>query len=59
MQYSRELNKGPLTYIINHGLGKKWSLLLEKSFGYLVNDLGITGAKFYVTNGTVTIKFDV
>lgn len=59
MQYSRELNEGTLTYIINHGLGKKWSLLLEKSFGYLVNDLGINEAKFYVTNGTVTIKLNV
>lgn len=59
MQYSRELNEGTLTYIINHGLGKKWSLLLEKSFGYLVDDLGIKDAKFYVTNGTVTIKLSL
>ena len=59
MQHVRKLNEGTLTYIINHGLGKKWSLLLERSFEYLVNELGIRGAKFNVTNSTVTIKLDV
>lgn len=59
MQHVRELNDGTLTYIINHGLGKKWSLLLEKSFEYLVNELNIRGAKFDVTNSTVTIKLDL
>lgn len=59
MQYSREVNEGTLTYIINHGLGKKWSLLLENSFRHLVNDLGIKGASFGVINGTVTIKLKI
>ena len=59
MQFDRESSEGSLTYIINHGLGKKWSLFLEKVFWYIVKDLGITGARFDVTDGTVTIKINL
>ncbi len=59
MQFNRESSEGSLTYIINHGVGKKWSLFLEKVFWYMVKDLGITGARFDVTDGTVTIKINL
>lgn len=59
MQFDRESSEGSLTYIINHGVGKKWSLFLEKVFWYMVKDLGITGARFDVTDGTVTIKINL
>ena len=59
MQFDRESSEGSLTYIINHGVGRKWSLFLEKVFWYIVKDLGITGARFYVTDGTVTIKINL
>jgi hypothetical protein len=48
-----------LTYIINHGVGRKWSLFLEKVFWYIVKDLGITGARFDITDGTVTMKINL
>jgi hypothetical protein len=59
MQFDRESSEGSLTYIINHGVGKKWSLFLERVFWYIVKDLGITGARFDVTDGTVTIKINL
>ena len=59
MQFDRESSEGSLTYIINHGVGRKWSLFLEKVFWYIVKDLGITGARFDVTDGTVTIKINL
>ena len=59
MQFDREASEGSLTYIINHGVGRKWSLFLEKVFWYIVEDLGITGARFDVTDGTVTIKINL
>jgi hypothetical protein len=59
MQFNREVSEGAITYIINHGIGRKWSLFLEKVFWYIVNDLGIKGAQFDVTDGTVTIKINL
>ena len=56
MQFDRESSENSLKYIINHGMGKKWSLFLEKVFWYMVKDLEITGATFDVTDGTVTFK---
>jgi hypothetical protein len=59
MQFDRESSENSLTYIINHGMGKKWSLFLEKVFWYIVEDLEITGATFDVTDGTVTFKINL
>jgi hypothetical protein len=59
MQFDRESSEGSLTYIINHGVGRKWSLFLEKVFWYIVEELGITGARFDITDGTVTIKINL
>ena len=59
LQFDRESRDGSLTYIINHGLGRKWSLLLEKMFWYIVKDLGITGARFDIRDGTVTMKINL
>ncbi len=59
MQFDRESSENTLTYIINHGMGKKWSLFLEKVFWYIVKDLEITGATFDVTDGTVTFKINL
>ena len=59
MQFDRKSSEGSLTYIINHGVGRKWSLFLEKVFWYIVKDLGITGARFDITDGTVTIKINL
>ena len=59
MQFNRESSEDSLTYIINHGLGKKWSLFLEKVFWYIVKDLGITGARFDITDGTVSMKINL
>ena len=59
MQFDRESSENSLTYIINHGMGKKWSLFLEKVFWYIVKDLEITGATFDITDGTVTFKINL
>ena len=59
MQFNRESSEDSLTYIINHGLGRKWSLFLEKVFWYIVKDLGITGARFDITDGTVSMKINL
>ena len=56
MQYDRESSENSLTYIINHGMGKKWSLFLEKVFWYIVKDMGIHEATFDITDGTVTFR---
>ncbi|HEU5447228.1 MAG TPA: hypothetical protein VFU67_08815 [Nitrososphaeraceae archaeon] len=48
-----------MTYIINHALGRKWSLFLEKVFWYIVKDLGITGARFDIRDGTLTMKINL
>ncbi len=59
LQFDRKSREGSLTYIINHGLGRKWSLFLEKVFWYIVEDLGITGARFNIIDGTVTMKINL
>jgi hypothetical protein len=59
MQFDRGSSENSLTYIINHSMGKKWSLFLEKVFWYIVKDLEITGATFDVTDGTVTFKINL
>jgi len=59
LQFDRKFSEGSLTYIINHGLGRKWSLFLEKVFWYIVQDLGITGARFDIIDGTVTVKINL
>ena len=56
MQFDRESSENSLTYIINHGMGKKWSLFLEKVFWYIVKDMQITEATFDITDGTVTFR---
>ena len=59
MQFNREASENSLKYIINHGMGKKWSLFLEKVFWYIVKDLGITKAGFDVRDGSVTFKINL
>jgi len=59
MQFNRETSENSLKYIINHGMGKKWSLFLEKVFWYIVKDLGITKAEFDVRDGSVTFKINL
>lgn len=59
MQFNREASENSLKYIINHGMGKKWSLFLEKVFWYLVKDLGITKAGFDVRDSSVTFKINL
>ena len=59
LQFNRETSENSLKYIINHGMGKKWSLFLEKVFWYIVKDLGITKAGFDVRDGSVTFKINL
>jgi hypothetical protein len=59
MQFNREASENSLKYIINHGMGKKWSLFLEKVFWYIVKDLGITKAGFDVRDSSVTFKINL
>ena len=59
LQFDRKSSEGSLTYIINHGLGRKWSIFLERVFWYIVKDLGITGARFDITDGTITMKINL
>ena len=59
MQFDRVSGENSLTYIINHGIGKKWSLFVEKVFWYIVKDLGITGATFDVRDGSVSFKINL
>jgi len=40
-------------------VGKKWSLFLEKVFWHMTKDLGITRARFDVTDCTITIKINL
>jgi hypothetical protein len=40
-------------------VGKKWSLFLEKVFWHMIKDLGVTGARFDVTDSTITIKINL
>ena len=59
MQFDRVSGENSLTYIINHGIGKKWSLFVEKVFWYIVKDLGITGATFDVRDSSVSFKINL
>jgi hypothetical protein len=59
MQFDRVSGENSLTYIINHGIGKKWSLFVEKVFWYIVKDLGITGATFDVRDGSVSFRINL
>lgn len=59
LQFNRETSENSLKYIINHGMGKKWSLFLEKVFWYIAKDLGITKAGFDVRDGSVTFKINL
>jgi hypothetical protein len=38
LQFHCKTKEGAVTYIINHGLARKWSLFLEKVFWYTVKE---------------------
>lgn len=46
-------------FVINHAMGKRWSLYFEKLFRYCLNDLGYASARFDVTDSSIAFKVDV
>ncbi|HEY7570587.1 MAG TPA: hypothetical protein VH796_04380 [Nitrososphaeraceae archaeon] len=46
-------------FVINHSMGKRWSLYFEKLFKYCLNDLGHTSVGFDVTDSSIVFKVDI
>ena len=47
------------SYVIHHGMGKKWAQYFEETFRIILEQLGMKKIKFDVTNNTLTFSFDI
>lgn len=46
-------------FIIQHDMGKRWSVYLAELFKFVFNDLGTKWADFQTTDNTITFNLDV
>ncbi len=46
-------------FIIQHDMGKRWSIYLAELFKFVFNDLGTKWADFQTTDNTITFNVDV
>jgi hypothetical protein len=46
-------------FIIQHDMGKRWSLYLEELFKFVFHDLGAKWADFHTTDNTIMFNVDV
>jgi hypothetical protein len=46
-------------FVIQHDMGKRWSIYLAELFKYVFSDLGAKWADFQITENTVTFNVDV
>jgi hypothetical protein len=47
------------SFIIQHDMGKRWSIYFAELFKFVFDDLGAKWADFQITNNTVTFNVDV
>lgn len=47
------------TFVINHGMGKRWSLYFQKLFTYCLNNLGYNSDGYEVTDSSIAFKIDL
>jgi hypothetical protein len=52
-------NPNTHVFVINHAMGKRWSIYFEKLFNYCLNDLGYTSTGFDVTDSSIAFKVDI
>ena len=46
-------------FVINHAMGKRWSLYFEKLFKFCLNDLGHKSTEFDVTDSSIAFKVNI
>ena len=46
-------------FVINHGMGKRWSSYFENLFNHCLNDLGYKSIGFDLTDSSVAFKVDL
>jgi hypothetical protein len=46
-------------FVINHSMGRRWSLYFKKLLKYCLNDLGHKSAAFDVTDSSIAFKIDI
>lgn len=57
--YTHDQSERTHSFIIQHDMGKRWSMYLAELFKYVFDDLGAKWADFQITENTVTFNVDV
>ena len=47
------------SYVIHHGMGKKWALFFEEVFKTILEELGLKKIKFDITDNSISFSFDL
>lgn len=56
--YVHKSDAGRHSYVIQHKMGKKWSLYLAEQFRFLFREYGLKEPEFDVTDDTISFKVD-
>lgn len=57
--YTHNTSDDTHSFIIQHDMGKRWSVYHAELFKHVFNDLGAKWSDFQVTDSTVTFNVDV
>lgn len=57
--YTHNQSDNTHSFVIQHDMGKRWSIYHAELFKYVFNDLGAKWADFQITENTVTFNVDV
>jgi len=57
--FSHQSDYDTHSYVIHHGMGKKWAQYFGETFRIILEQLGLKKVKFDVTNNALTFSFDI
>jgi hypothetical protein len=57
--YKHEINNDVHNFIIEHGMGKNYSILLKEIYRNILEDLFETRSDFIITDNTIVFKFNM
>jgi hypothetical protein len=55
--YKHELNNDIHNFIIEHGMGKKYSFLIKELYRYILEEMFETKSDFIITDNTIVFRF--
>lgn len=57
--YRHEIRGSELSYIIQHDMGRKWSLYLSKLFGFIAEDFELPRVDFDLSENALSFRVDI